>query len=133
MAWNLTVNYSGGGQNGNRIVFGTFHFDDDNLVCSFTADLKTTVGTNRQICRLNCYIADGISTVVSRQSSPGNNLDIGDATYYFIQSTRSTPTGYTDMKTAERAAANTPGARRTALEAHLFSAGHFDSVSLAGS
>ncbi len=133
MAWNLTSNFSGGGQNGNRIVFGTFHFDDDNLICNFTADLKTTVGTNRQICHLVCYVADGISTVVSRQASPANNLNIDDSTYYFIQSTRSTPTGYTDMKTAERAATNTPAGRRTACEAHLFSAGHFDPVSLAGS
>jgi len=68
---------------------------------------------------------------LARQASPSPGLNLDDPTHYFLQGTRTVATGYTDAKTAERAAANTPAARRTALEAHLYSAGHLDS-SLAG-
>jgi len=56
---------------------------------------------------------------------------MNDVMFYFLVTGRVVATGYTDAAQVLRAAANTPSARRAALEAHLYSAGHIDS-SLAG-
>lgn len=134
MPWNLTTAFSGTSQNGARLVFGEFHFNDDTGVMSVDVDLRTmSAAGNRKLCGFTLIVTDTTSIVVARNASPASGLNIDDPTYYFTFGVRSTPTGYTDMKTNERAAANTKAARRTANEAWVFSAGHIDPVSLAGS
>lgn len=134
MPWNLTTNYSGSSQNGARLVFGEFHFNDDTNVMSVSVELRTSnAAGDRKLCGFTMIITDTTSSSVTRNAAPATGLNIDDVTYYFTFGVRSTPTGYSDMFANMRAAANTRSARRTANEAWMFSAGHIDPVSLAGS
>lgn len=118
--------------NGMRLEFGRFDFNDDDQILTVPFELRTgTPSGRRYICGGMLRIRNGDCSLLSRNTNPEPGLDISNPTHYFVQSSRVVATGYTDAKAAERAAANTPGARRTANEAHLYSAGHIDS-SLAG-
>ena len=130
MAISLTTNFTL--PPGARLEFGRFDFDDDAQTLTVRVELRSSIPNNRRlIAGATMQIRDGTCSTLARQAAPAPGLNIDDPTHYFIQGTRTVATGYTDAKTAERAAANTPGARRTALEAHMFSAGHIDAT-LAG-
>lgn len=118
--------------NGARMEFPKWRFDDDSEIWTVPFELRTTVPTNRRLITAGIlFITNGTCSLLSRNASPAVGLNIDDFAHYFVQTARQVATGYTDARAVERGAANTPAARRTALEAHLFSAGHIDS-SLAG-
>lgn len=126
----LTVNFNLPG--GTRLVYGKFDFDDDNEILTYPLQIRTSGTTDCLICQTTMVIRNGISTAVARQASPAVGLNIEDIQRYLVLSTRSTPTGYTDAKTADRAAANNKAARRLANETHQSTAGHVDATTLAG-
>lgn len=131
MPGNLTTPFTIG--NGARLIFATpdnpFIFNDESQELQYTLELRTTVAQGDiVICSVQCVVRNGLSTQVARQASPAAGLSIGDWRRYFVVSRRSTPTGYTAAKTAERAAADTQVGRRAAMEAHLLSAGHIDAT-----
>jgi hypothetical protein len=116
-----------------RLILTELHLNDDLQILTFDVQLWTGLAVNALVCSVPMLIQNGISSLLSKQGSPAAGLVINDPLRYFILSSRSTPTGYTDAYTAARAAANTPAARRTALETLISSlgAGHID-ASLAG-
>lgn len=106
--------------------------DDDTGIWTVRVELRTSAPNDRRlICSTVLQIRDGVCHQLSRQASPPAGLNIDDVRHYFAVGARNVAAGYTDAAQVQRAAANTPSARRAALEAHLFSAGHIDS-SLAG-
>jgi hypothetical protein len=120
--------------NGMRLEFPGISagLNDDTQTWTVRVQLRTTVPSgNRLICQTEIAITDGPCIQLSKQASPSPGLNIEDTTHYFVRTGRNVATGYTDAAQAMRNAANTPAARRAALEAHLYSAGHLDS-SLAG-
>lgn len=126
MAGNLTTPVTI--PNGTRLIFGPFSFDDDNGVLTVPVQLRTAPSADALICQTTMVIRDGESTKIARQASPAVGLGVEDIQRHLIITTRTTPTGYTDAFTAMRAATNTKGARRTALEAHMLSVGHVDAT-----
>jgi hypothetical protein len=131
MAWNLSVNFTI--PNGQRLEYPKFKWDEENKVLSFDVELRMSAGNgSRVITRVPMEIRDGDSDQLTRQASPAAGINIDDPAGYFVKTKRATPTGYTDAINAWRAA-NATNTRRSALEAHLSSAGHIDNVSLAGS
>jgi hypothetical protein len=137
LAISLTVNYPS--QPPARLEFApfdgsgaTFAWIDDIEALITRVELRTSAANGRRlICSVVMEIRNGTSTTLARQSSPVAGLDYCHSGYYFIVGNRITASGYTDAMAAWRAAANTPSARRTAMEAHFLSAGHID-ASLAG-
>jgi len=119
--------------NGMRLEFPRItDLDDDVGVWTVRVELRTSIPNgNRLIARTVIHVRDGACSMLSRQASPAAGLNIDDPLHYFVVSGRTVATGYTDAALAMKNAANTPAARRTALEALLYSAGHLDS-SLAG-
>lgn len=130
MSWALTTNFNLPG--GSKFIFGKFDFDEDAGTLTYPVELRTSGATDCLVFRTTMVIRDGISTTLARQPTPPVGLNIEDIQRYLILGTRSTPTGFTDAFTAMRAAGNTKVLRRLANEAHQFSAGHIDNVSLAG-
>lgn len=131
MSWNLTVNFTL--PNGHHLDYPKFVFDEEVKELSFTVELRTSNASGaRLVTRVPMVIRDGLSDQLSRQDVIPAGTGIDDWTAYFKRTQRTTATGYTDAKAAERAAANSPSARRTAMEAHVASAGHIDAT-LAGS
>jgi hypothetical protein len=134
MAISLTTNYNIPG--GARLEFPSIgNFDDDQETWTVKVELRTSSPNGRRlICATTLQIRNGVCHQLERKipGAPEASLNIDDVNYYFAVTSRTVATGYTDAKAAERAAANTPSARRAALEAFLFTAGHIGS-SLAGS
>jgi hypothetical protein len=126
----LTVNFNLPG--GTKLVYGRFNFDDDAEVLTYRLEVRSASATDSLICWAPVSISNVASTLVTRQASPAAGLDIDDINRYLAIGSRSTPTGYTDAKTADRSAANNKAARRLANETHQSTAGHIDPVSLAG-
>jgi hypothetical protein len=107
-----------------RLIFTEFQPFDLQQLLTFKVQLWTGLAVNSMVCEVEMAISNTASVLLSRQGSPAAGLVVTDRDRYFIVSSRSTPTGYTDAMAAARTAANTPGARRTALETHVLSAGH---------
>lgn len=114
-------------QNGTRLVFGKFDFNDETQVMTVPMELRTPPATDAPVARYVLTITNGTCSLLSRQASPAVGLGIDDPTRYIVQSTRTVATGYTDAMTAWRGATNTSSGRKTAMEAHMLSAGHIDS------
>jgi hypothetical protein len=132
LAISLTVNFTI--PNGARLEFPNLsNFDDDTEIWRVRVELRTSSPNGRRlIAATELQIRNGPCHQLERQVAPPVGLTIGDVDNYFVVTSRNVATGYTDARAAERAAANTPAARRTALEAFLFTAGHIG-TSLAGS
>lgn len=129
----LTTNYAGATAvpNGTRLVFGRFDFDDEQQVMTVPVELRSPNATDVLYARVTMILRNGESSLLSRQTNPPAGLAANDPARYFIQTTRNAASGYTDAMGVARGAANTPGGRKNALEAHMLTAGHIDS-SLAG-
>jgi hypothetical protein len=129
----ITLNTAFTIPNGARLEFPRItDLDDETGVWTVRVQLRSSVPNgNRLIASAVIQVRDGACTQLSRQASPAAGLNIDDSNHYFLVVGRNVATGYTDAALAMKNAANTPAARRTALEAHLFSAGHVDST-LAG-
>jgi hypothetical protein len=114
--------------NGTRLVFGKFDFNDDTSTMTVPMELKTPPATDATVARYVLTITNGTCSLLTRQASPTVGLGLDDPTRWITHSTRTVATGYTDAITAFRGAANNANARRTAMEAHMLSAGHIDST-----
>lgn len=115
---------------GSRLDIERPFFDEYLERLTVTIKLMTAPGTGSTVTTVELVITNTDSQKVARQTSPAVGLPIGAVERYFIVTSRATPTGYTDAFSAWKAAA-TPAARRDALTAHLYSAGHIE-ASLAG-
>ncbi len=109
--------------------------NDDLAEFHYQATLRmNSANGSTRICTVDAFVRDGISTQLIRQASPAANLDVNDPRRYFQfdpanqmrLAQRSTPTGYTDLINAWRAA-NSKDNRAAAFKAHLLSAAHIDS------
>lgn len=133
MAWNLSVNFNLPG--GTRLLY-QWRWDEDNSRALIDIELRcSNANGDRVIAKPpQLIITDVQSDQLLRQDvAPAAGGMLTDWQIYFKVVKRATPTGYTDLRAAEKAANNNPAARRTAVEQHLASAGHVDNVSLAGS
>ncbi len=111
--------------NGARI-FMKFLFDDDAKELTVPCELRTTVANGDIVlCSWLMVVRDGVSTTCARSTALPPGTPLSSRVRYVVLGNRTTPTGYTAAKTAERAAPDTQAARRAALEAHMLSAGHF--------
>ncbi len=127
MAGNLGTSFAI--PNGQRLVFGTFVWDDDAEVLFVPLELRTTVANgNKLICGVNMTITNGSCTLLSR-AAPNTAVGLLDAAAYFVVSTRTVANGYTAAQ-AVRNAGGTKAVLRAALELHMGSAGagHVDST-----
>jgi hypothetical protein len=114
-----------------RIIFLELHPNDDVQILSYEAQLWSGLAANALVCSTGILtIANGTSSLLTRQTNPAAGLIISDRDRYFVVSSHATPTGYTDAMAVARAAANDPVSRRAALEAHIV-ATHF-AANLAG-
>jgi len=113
---------------GTRLLIGFPQIDESNSYMVVPVALLTPAASNREVCRANIQLADGVSQMVARQASPPVGLALDNPDNYFVITTRATPTAFTDAMAVLRAANNTPAARRLALEAHMLSAGHIDAT-----
>jgi hypothetical protein len=116
--------------NGTRLIVASARPDDDNQVLNMTIEMRSAPGTDIVVSTKSIAVRNGLSDRVKRNSAPVAGTMITEAMLFESQAV-STPTGYTDAMNAIRAAANTPTARRAALEAAGLTAGWID-ASLTG-
>ena len=113
-----------------RLEFSRPDFNDEVSECYFSVMLRSNGATNAKYCAWSMIIRNGTSDKAARQSSPAAGLNIEDIDRHIIRTTRSTPTGYTDLLALWSAGGNQNG-RQTAFVNGLYSGGHMDST-LAG-
>ncbi len=116
--------------NGTRLIVASARPDDDNQILNVTIEMRSAPGTDVVVSQKSLAIRNGLSDRVRRNSAPVAGTLITEA-MLFDQAAVSTPTGYTDAMNAIRAAANTPAARKAALETAGLAAGWID-ASLTG-
>lgn len=116
--------------NGQRLIFVTFGWDDDNEVLTVPIELRTSVATGAKlICAVTSVITNGACTLLSR--APGSNLlALTDSTAFFTIGSRTVATGWDAAMAVRNATYANKQLRRAALETHMGSAGagHLDAT-----
>jgi hypothetical protein len=107
-----------------KLVISEFVPNDDAAIATMRITVRTGVATDCKVCELWPFtISNTTSDQWERQTSPPVGKNVEDIDRYIVRTTRSTPTGYTDLINAWRAGSSV-ASRGTALKTHLLSAGH---------
>lgn len=119
--------------NGRRLLISKVDVDDDAGTIVITWQLRTGVAASPPdavIAQRQQVVRNGLSDVIRTIPQPFSGMFL-DSLLYVQRDALATPAGFTNALNAWRAGA-TPGARRSALEAHGQTAGWIHST-LAGS
>ena len=129
MAWNLTVAVPY--ENGQRIVCGKPHIDDDASVMVVPLELRSAPGTNYLLSRKVVTVRNGLCDRVVRVV-PAVGGDASDK--MSVQPNAiDVPTGFTTALAAWAGGGASSNSKRDALVSHLAAIGVIDTATFAGS
>jgi hypothetical protein len=130
MAINLTADFVF--LPGRRLVIAKARSNDEEQLLLIDAELRTSSATEQVISKRIVEVRNGPGQSDRLRRNPSLAAGQPFSRWLLVDDkVLLLPTGYTDAMAAMRAAANTPSARRAALETWCLSSGVFDS-SLSG-